>query len=104
MDALVKRQYADTPPYAITPEVASALRYFGEVMRLSLGRETSLWARGSRPLIIASDRRLDASAPASIAALIIEPEMGSRTAFLATIPEDLISRWSHKEQYNAHVE
>ena len=60
--------------------------------------------RGSRPLIIASDGRLDASAPASIATLIIDPESGDRAAFLARIPEGFINRWSHKAQHIAHVE
>ncbi len=104
MSALVRRQYADSPPYFITPEVAAALRYFEEVMRLPLRREARLWSRGRPPLIIASDGRLDASAPASIATLIVDPVDGTRLALLASIPADLIARWGHKEQYIAHVE
>ena len=91
-------------PYRITAEVASALRYFEEMMRLPLQREARLWARGSKPLIVASDGRLGASVPASIATPIIDPESGDRTAFVTEIPADLISRWGHKEQYTAHVE
>ena len=45
ISALVRRQYADSPPYTITPEVAAALRYFEEVMRLPLRREARMWSR-----------------------------------------------------------
>ena len=47
-------------------------------------------------MIIASDGRLDKSAPTSIA--------GRPSALLASIPSDLINRWSHEEQYIDHVE
>ena len=104
MSALVRRQYADSPPYRITPEIAAALRYFEEVMSLPLRREARLWARGSPPLIIASDGRLDSSAPASVATLIVDPVSGTRVAFLAYIPAELRDRWKAKEQYIAHVE
>ena len=73
-------------------------------MSLPLKREARLWARSRRPLIIASDGRLDDSAPASIASLIVDPETGARTAFFASIPHELSGRWSHKERYSAHVE
>ena len=92
------------PPYTITPEVAAAPRYFEEVMRLPFKREARLWSRGRSPLIIASDGRLDASAPASIAILIVDLEDGIRRALLASIPVEVIARWGHKEQYIAHVE
>jgi hypothetical protein len=36
--------------------------------------------------------------------LIVDPEDGTRRAFLASIPAELIARWGHKEQYIAHVE
>ncbi len=104
MNALAKRQYADSPPYTITPEVSSSLSYFEEVMRLPLKREARLWARSRKPPIIASDGRLDDEEPAPIASLIVDPETGTRTAFLASIPQELIDRWSHKEQYIANVE
>ena len=55
-------------------------------------------------MIIASDGRLDASAPASIATLIVDPLSDTRVAFLASIPAELRSRWGAKEQYIAHVE
>jgi hypothetical protein len=73
-------------------------------MRLPLRREARLWSRGRPPLIIASDGRLDASAPASIATLIVDPVDGTRLALLASIPADLIATWGHKEQDIAHVE
>ncbi len=104
MTALIRRQYADRPPFWITPELEAAFRYFEDVMRLPLRRECLLWARRQRPLIVASDGRLDSSAPASIATLIIDPESGTRLALLATIPDDLVERWSVKSQYIAHVE
>jgi hypothetical protein len=104
MSALVRRQYADSPPYRLTPEIAAALRYFEDVMALPLRREARLWARGSPPLIIASDGRLDSSAPASIATLIVDPASGTRVAFLAYVPAELRDRWKSKEQYIAHVE
>jgi hypothetical protein len=104
MSALVRRQYADSPPYRLTPEIAAALRYFEDVMALPLRREARLWARGSPPLIVASDGRLDASAPASVATLIVDPASGTRVAFLAYVPAELRDRWKDKEQYIAHVE
>ena len=104
MHAPLKRQYSDRPPFYITSEVNSALKYFEQIMCLPLRREASLWARNRKPLIIASYGRLDASAPASIATLIVDPHSGDRTAFLAELPADLLARWSHKEQYIAHVE
>ena len=42
MSSLVKRQYSDFPPYTRTLEVSSALRYFKEVMRLPLKRESPI--------------------------------------------------------------
>ncbi len=98
MSALVRRQYADSPPYTITPEVAAALRYFEEVMRLPLKREARLWSPARPPLIIASDGRLDASAPASMATLIVDPEDGTRLALLASIPAELIKRWNNRSR------
>ncbi len=104
MTALIRRQYADRYPFWITPEIESSFRYFEDVMRLPLRRECHLWARRRRPLIIASDGRLDDSAPASIATLVVDPETGARSALLAPLPEELIQRWSAKKQYIAHVE
>jgi hypothetical protein len=104
MTALIRRQYADRSPFWITPELEAAFRYFEDVMRLPLRRECLLWARRRRPLIVASDGRLDCSAPASIATLIVDPESETRRALLATIPDELVQRWSVKSQYIAHVE
>ena len=104
MTGLIRRQYADKYPIWLTPDIESSLRYSEDVMRLPLRRECYLWARRRRPLIIASDGRLDASAPASIATLVIDPETGARSALLASIPQELIARWSSKQQYIAHVE
>jgi hypothetical protein len=73
-------------------------------MRLPLRREARLWARSFPPLIIASDGRLDSSAPASVAALIVDPVSDTRVAFLAYIPAELRERWGAKDQYIAHVE
>ena len=104
MTALLQKQYADRYPFWLTPDIEAALQYLEHVMRRPFRRECHLWARRERPLIIASDGRLDKSAPASIATLIVDPDTGSRTALLASIPADLITRWGHKEQYIAHVE
>ena len=104
MTALIRRQYADRYPFWVTAEIEAAFRYFEDVMRLPLRRECLLWARRQRPLVVASDGRLDESAPASIATSVVDPETGSRRALLAAIPDDLIQRWSVKSQYIAHVE
>jgi hypothetical protein len=104
MTALIRRQYADRYPFWLTSEIEASFRYFEDVVRLPLRRECLLWARRRRPLIVASDGRLDSSAPASIATLIVDPETGARRALLATIPDELVLRWSVKSQYIAHVE
>ena len=73
------------------------------MLQPTLRRECSLWKRLLQPLI-APDRRLGESAPASLATLVIDPASGQRTAWLAEVPPVLMERWSVKDQYIAHVE
>ena len=57
-----------------------------------------------RPLYVASDARLDESAPPSLAVLIYDPEDRSRTGFCSVLPVALRQRWSVQQQYIALVE
>ena len=55
-------------------------------------------------MITASDGRLDSLAPASVALLVIDPGCGERRDLQAAIPQELLDRWSHKEQCIVHAE
>jgi hypothetical protein len=104
MHALLRRQYSDTAPFRLTPSLRAACQYFEQVLSLPLRRECRLWQSKQLPLVIASDGRLDSSAPASVATLVVDPESGSRRAWLAEIPPALVRRWSSADQYIAQVE
>ena len=102
--ALLQRQYADKPPWSLNPGLRHSFQFFKQLMRVPLRRECSLWAQRGKPIIIASDGRLDESGPASFAVLAIDLETKERRAWLAELPAELIQRWGAEPNYIAQVE
>ena len=70
-----------------------------------LEREIRVFPEVRPPVVIASDGRLDDSAPASVAVLLFDPLSGLKLAWVAILPPELIARWrADSEQYIALVE
>ena len=82
----------------------AALEYFLDIQGISLRREIPLYQKSRPPLVVASDGRLDDSGPPTIATLIFDPENGSKVGLVATIPVQLIERWSIHKQFISMVE
>ena len=76
-----------------------------DLQTLNLKREFHLSRSNFPPLVIASDGRLDESAPASVATLIFDPLTKVKVGLVAYIPLELCARWHGQgDQYIVQVE
>ena len=101
---MLKRQYWESDEIGdrLTHDLASALQFYHDLLDSDLKREFKLWKSCRRKVIVASDGRLDAAKPASIAVLVVEGDQ--RKALVADVPEALCKRWSVRKQYIDLVE
>jgi len=102
--ALIQRQYSDRAPWALSKSLRKSLRYLYDLQSCNLHREVSLYRPNRKPIVIASDGRLDETAPPSIGVVLVDPEDGAREAVVGYVPDVLVQKWSVKEQYIALVE
>ena len=91
--ALIRRQYSDTAPFRIHPKLKRSLEYYLQLLQLSLDRAVRVWGSRDPPIVIATDGRVDASAPASIAYVVVDPMLGTRRAGWAWVQPNVKAQW-----------
>ena len=102
---MLQRQYVDSPPWKLSNALRRAMLYYLDLQQMNLQRIIRLFPHRDKPLAIASDGRLDDQRPPSVATLIGDIEQGIKIAFLAYIPEKLMTCWqSITDHYIALVE
>ena len=103
--SILQRQYWDSEPWSLSHGLERAIIYAQQLSQLDLSREVRLFADPRSPIAIASDGRLDESGPPTIAVVLVDSWLRIRVSWVATIPMELISRWSAiSDKYIALVE
>ena len=91
---LLRRQYADRPPYGVTPSLGRALAYYRALQQADLRRVVHIWGAAKKPIVVATDGRVDDSAPPSIAFVVHDCETGARRAGCAVLTPQLQRAWN----------
>ena len=94
---LIFRQYADRPPFPLTHALRRALQYFRTLQELPLARQFQVWKSTQRPIVVATDGRVDDTAPPSIAFVAIDLETHCKIAAWSVLTAELRSTWQGED-------
>ena len=94
---LIRRQYADAPPYRLHAALKRALQYYVELQDLPLARRVRIWGAQRPPVVIATDGRVDDSAPASVAYVAHDLHTGVKRAGYAVVPDAVVQEWGGEQ-------
>ena len=91
------RQYADRPPFKLSASLRRALEFYLALQKADLRREVRIWGSPAKPLVIATDGRVDDAAPPSIAYVLVDMESGRKAAASAVLDKALCAEWGAEE-------
>ena len=87
---LTQRQYSDRPPWVLSGRLRRGLKFLKQLEQLAPPREVHLWKPLLKPLVVASDGRVDEQATPSAAVLVADPEDGTRVVIAMQLCEELV--------------